>query len=124
MKVLIVDDEPLVRKSLTRALRVRNHEVFEAVDGREGFEAWLKLNPDLVLVDILMPGLTGPELLQAIRPKLCDWRGKTVLMSAYSGDRDQFQAAAQAGADLFIPKPFDDIFAVVTQLETLLGQEK
>jgi two-component system chemotaxis response regulator CheY len=45
-------------------------------------------------------------------------------MSAYSGDRDQFQAAAQAGADLFIPKPFDDIFAVVTQLETLLGQEK
>jgi DNA-binding response OmpR family regulator len=119
MKILIVDDEPLVRKSLGRAFRAKGHEVTEAVDGNEGLKFWMSSNPDLVFVDVLMPGLSGPELLREVKPKLgASWKGVVILMSAYSGEHN-VATAQQMGADLFIPKPFDDIFALVAKAEEL-----
>lgn len=113
MKVLIVDDEPLVRRSLSRALKNRNHEVAEAADGPSGLETWKSWDPDLVFLDVLMPGLTGPQVLSAIGRER---RAKVVLMSAFSGDAG---GTDMAGADLFLSKPFDDIFAVVATAEGL-----
>lgn len=119
MKILIVDDEPLVRKSLGRACMARKHEVFEAVDGNEGLARWLELSPDLVFLDVLMPGLSGPEVLQEFVKKTgARSRATVILMSAYSGEHN-LETARQLGADLFIPKPFDDIFAVVARAEGL-----
>ncbi|RYZ75810.1 MAG: response regulator [Proteobacteria bacterium] len=127
MKILIVDDEPLVRKSLGRAFRAKGHEVTEASDGSEGLSQWLKLQsdgqgPDVVFLDVLMPGLSGPELLKEIQPKLkpgpSGRNAKVVLMSAYSGEHNISTAQAM-GADVFVPKPFDDIFALVTRAEEL-----
>ena len=92
MKILIVDDEPLVRKSLGRAFKAKGHEVIEAVDGVEGLQRWNELlqaqaPPDIVLVDVLMPGLSGPELLREMRQPestsqqmLEGWRGRVILM--------------------------------------------
>ncbi len=133
MKILIVDDEPLVRKSLGRAFRAKGHEVIEAVDGAEGLKIWLDLRlkaaaPELVLLDVLMPGLSGPELLNEIRPHLREdkvaghpWKGRVILMSAYSGEHN-VTTAQQLGADLFVPKPFDDVFAFVKTAEGLCEQ--
>ncbi|MES2855225.1 MAG: response regulator [Bdellovibrionota bacterium] len=122
MNILIVDDEPLVRKSLGRAFKARGHEVAEAVDGNEGLKLWLSSSPDVVFVDVLMPGLSGPELLREVMPKLgSSWTGKVILMSAYSGEHN-VATAQQMGADLFIPKPFDDIFALVSKAEELFGR--
>lgn len=133
MKILIVDDEPLVRKSLGRAFRAKGHEVIEAVDGTEGLARWLELRsedggPDLVLLDVLMPGLSGPEVLNEIRPKLAadksagrPWKGRVILMSAYSGEHN-ITTAQQLGADLFVPKPFEDIFTLVKTAEELFGR--
>lgn len=127
MKVLIVDDEPLVRKSLVRAFRAKGHDVSEAVDGTEGFRIWKEgleagTAPDLILVDVLMPGLSGPELLKEIRPYLTAakpaWTGRVILMSAYSGEHN-VTIAQELGADLFIPKPFDDVFVLVKTAEDL-----
>ncbi len=115
MKILIVDDEPLVRKSLARACRARGHEVTEAVDGIEGQMQWSSGHPDLIFLDVLMPGLSGPELLKEMGAKRS---GRVVLMSAYSGEHN-IETAQQMGADLFIPKPFEDIFAVVKKAEEL-----
>lgn len=114
MKILIVDDEPLVRRSLGRALRSRGHEVTEAADGPSGLQAWQSGDPDLVFLDVLMPGLTGPQVLEEIGT---DRRAKVVLMSAFSGEHNVEKAENQ-GADLFLPKPFEDIFEVVR-----LGEE-
>lgn len=115
MKILIVDDEPLVRRSLGRALRSRSHEIFEAADGPSGLEAWRSADPDLVFLDVLMPGLTGPQVLEEMgKPR----RAKVILMSAFSGEHNVENAAAQ-GADLFLPKPFEDIFEVVRLAEEL-----
>jgi len=127
MKILIVDDEPLVRKSLGRAFKAKGHIVVEAVDGNEGLQRWTEMlaspatEPDIVLVDVLMPGLSGPELLHAIRPRLEGWRGRVILMSAYSGEHN-VTTAQQLGADLFVPKPFDDVFALVKTAEALVAK--
>lgn len=129
MKILIVDDEALVRKSLTRACRARGHEVIEAVDGVEGLARWMEVQPDLVFLDVLMPGMSGPEVLQAVAKENVTGpggrRARVILISAYSGEHDvdskggKDPAEQSTGADLFIPKPFDDIFAVVAKAEAL-----
>jgi CheY-like chemotaxis protein len=125
LNILIVDDEPLVRKSLGRACRVKGHEVSEAADGSEGLAKWLSMAPDLVFVDVLMPGLSGPELLAEIVKVRGTLRPtRVILISAYSGEHN-FEESGQSGAlhDLFIPKPFDDVFAVVAQAELLFADK-
>lgn len=111
MKVLVVDDEALIRRSLSRVLRSRGHEAFEAVDGLEGRARWQEHDPDLVFLDVLMPGMTGPELLEEIG---AGRRAKVILMSAFSDLEDPGR-----GADLFVAKPFEDLFAIVAQAEEL-----
>ncbi|MGZ3772825.1 MAG: response regulator [Pseudobdellovibrionaceae bacterium] len=117
MKVLIVDDESLVRRSLSRALKSRGYEVLEASNGNEGLEIWKSWQPDLVFLDVLMPGMTGPEVLKEINGHT---QAKVVLMSAFSGEHN-IQTAQQMGAHLFVPKPFEDIFAVVKMAEDLFA---
>lgn len=114
--MLIVDDETLVRRSLHRALKSKGHEVFEATNGVEGLQIWRAEKPDLVFLDVLMPGLTGPEVLKEIG----ETKAKVILMSAFSGEHNM-QTAQQMGANLFVPKPFEDIFAVVALAESLLS---
>lgn len=119
MKVLIVDDEPLVRYSLKRALEKCHHEVMEAEDGQRGLEQWRNFLPDLTYLDVLMPRMSGPDLLKAVKSS-DQPLGKVILMSAFTGEYDLDKAKA-LGADLFILKPFEDIFAIVRQGEELVG---
>lgn len=113
MKCLVIDDEPLVRRSLLRVLQVRGHQGFEAEDGPKGLAIWRELQPDLVFVDILMPGMSGPDVVSQVLPGLTI-RPFVVLMSAYSGE-DSERLAADCGANYFLAKPFEDLFAVVDE---------
>jgi DNA-binding response OmpR family regulator len=113
MKILIVDDEPLVRRSLSRAFKSHGHEVFEAEDGLLGLQAWREQKPDVVFLDVLMPKMTGPQVLVEIGAQRS---GKVILISAFSGEHNM-ETALQMGADLFIPKPFEDIFSIVSVAE-------
>lgn len=117
MRVLVVDDEDLVRRSLRRALELRGHEVVEACDGLEGLEKWRSDLPDLVYLDVLMPKLTGPAVLTRIGNQNSS---KVILMSAFAGEYDLAKVQSM-GADVFIPKPFEDIFAVVDRGEELMN---
>lgn len=120
MNVMVVDDEPLVRLSLRRALEKRGHQVSECEDGQSALEQWGAFHPQLVFLDVLMPRLSGPDLLKMLSEKTRG-QSKVVLMSAYSGQYD-LQKAKSLGADLFIAKPFDDIFSVVKTGEDLVGR--
>jgi len=115
MKILIVDDEPLVRRSLARALKSKGHDILEAEDGLQGLTIWREKRPDLVFLDVLMPKMTGPQVLAEAGPQRS---GKVILISAFSGEHNM-ETALQMGADLFIPKPFDDIFSIVTIAEDM-----
>lgn len=114
MNILIIDDEPLVRRSLSRALQSRGHQCVEAQDGLEGLEKWQNREPDLVFLDVLMPGLNGPQVLEKKGP----FKAKVILMSAYSGEHN-LETALDLGASLFLAKPFEDIFEVVRLAEDL-----
>lgn len=118
MKVLIVDDEPLIRRSLERAFQKRGHEVRLAVDAFEGFDIWQQFDPDVCMVDVIMPKMTGPELVQKIGPRR---RAKVVLMTAFSGASD---VLVQIQFDLFLRKPFEDIMSLIRQVEELVCVEK
>lgn len=116
MKFLIIDDEALVRRSLARALRSKGHEVIEAIDGLDGLAKWNSEDPDFVFLDVLMPGLTGPQVLERVGDQR---RAKVLMMSAYLGDED-VEKNARGAADAFLSKPFDDIFEVVAHAEGML----
>lgn len=117
MKVLIIDDEELVRKSLSRAFRSRNHEVVEAAGGVEGQSLWESEKPDLIFIDVLMPDINGPKVIENMQGRTSS---RIILMSAYTGGYD-LNKAKSLGADLFIPKPFENIFDTIKVAEDLIG---
>jgi len=122
MKALIIDDEPLIRRSLARALSSRGHEILESSDGISGLELWTKALPDLAFVDVLMPGLTGPQLIQAL-PKEVREKTKIIMMSAYTGSEGTSPKLSD-GVEMFLSKPFEDIFSIVTAAEELMKNGK
>jgi CheY-like chemotaxis protein len=112
MKTLIIDDEFLIRKSIGRILVKRGHEVFEAENGNEALDIWREVKPDLVLLDFMMPGRNGLEVLREIEPHL---KKCVIVMSAYVGQNDH-KDFIQLGASHFFSKPFDDIFKFIDEV--------
>lgn len=112
MKILIVEDEALVRRSLEKVFLREGFNVVTAVDGLDGLEKWNSFCPDVILLDVLMPGLTGPQLLQKVNNPLA----KVILMSAYAGDYD-LKGLRHLGVIDFISKPFGDVFEIVERVK-------
>jgi CheY-like chemotaxis protein len=113
MKILIVDDEPIVRRALDRALSRAGHTIITAEEGVSGLEMWNSANPDVVLLDVLMPGLTGPQVLQ----KKEQWECCVIMMSAYTGE-EALDFQTKFPIQLFLSKPFENIFDIVKTIET------
>jgi CheY-like chemotaxis protein len=116
---MVVDDESLVRLALKRALEKQGHVVEEAEDGQQALERWNEFKPELVFLDVLMPRLSGPDLLKQITPGI-KANTKVILMSAFTGDYN-LEKAKSLGADLFINKTLASVFEVVRTGEALLG---
>ncbi len=115
MKVLIIEDDKIIRHALNRVFTARGHEVFLAKDGKEGVDTWQKQKPHLVLLDVIMPHLTGVQILE-MREDLPE--AKVVVMSAYTGDQYNFKTLKNL-SDLIISKPFGDIFQLIQKLESM-----
>ena len=112
MRVLIVDDEWLIRESLNRVAQARGHETRVENSGKKGLKAWREFQPHLVFLDVLMPELDGPSVLQLNGKKNNE---KVVLMSAHR----VFSSIPHKGVDLFVSKPFQDIMQIFCQAENL-----
>jgi len=105
MRVLVVDDDPDVRKLCGLNLTWDGHEIIEAAGGEEGLELISSEAPDVVLLDVMMPNVDGIEALRRIRESEHTVDLPVVLISARVGIEDQIQGWA-AGADGYIMKPF------------------
>jgi two-component system response regulator HydG len=103
IRVLVVDDEPALRKSLARILTSRGCEVLTADDGQAAVESLEQVQPDVILSDLLMPRMTGLELLEQVKKRWPEI--EVVLMTAYA-DVDTAVAAVKGGAYDFLTKPF------------------
>ena len=112
--ILICDDEASLRE-LVRAILDGDYRFAEAADGVEALELVHELRPDLVLADVMMPRLSGLELLAEVRkdPELQEL--PIIVVTAFAGER---VAALEAGADGFLAKPFDpdELTATVEEL--------
>ncbi len=107
--ILLIDDDPVVRKALTAVLKRRGHLVMTASNAAEGLQFVEDSAVDLVLSDIQMPGMTGLELL----PRIKRVRPETeVIMMTGFGTVERAVEALKQGAYDFLTKPFDDIEAV------------
>ncbi|HEY8041099.1 MAG TPA: sigma 54-interacting transcriptional regulator, partial [Polyangiaceae bacterium] len=107
--VLVIDDEPALRRSLARVLETRGMRVGVAEDGVRGLEYVQRTPPDVALVDMMMPGIGGLEVLARI--KAMGAPCEVVLMTAFA-DVDSAVAAMKAGAYHFLTKPFHSNDAV------------
>jgi two-component system cell cycle sensor histidine kinase/response regulator CckA len=101
--VLVVEDEEMVRNSIAEALRHEGFRVHASGSSQEACEAAIKIKPCLVIADVVMAGMKGPELIGRLRmhnPTI-----QTILISGY-GDEEQVRLATESDASLFISKPF------------------
>ena len=103
-KVLIVDDSALTRRSLRQILETAGCEVLEAESGLEALERYFLDKPDVVMLDLVMRGMYGLDVLHKIRE--LDPRARIIVVSADIQTSSQ-DLAGEAGAAGFINKPFD-----------------
>jgi two-component system response regulator MprA len=115
MKVLVVDDERAVRDSLRRALELEGYDVDLAVDGADGLARIAEGQPDVVILDVLMPELDGLEVSRRVRGS---GNRVPVLMLTARDEVDDRVAGLDAGADDYVTKPFalDELLARVRAL--------
>ena len=117
-RILIVDDNPDAVAVLAISLKRAGHQTFHANDGRTALDLARKHQPDIVFLDIGLPGMNGYEVARAIRsdPSLSQVRIIAVTGSGQEHDRD---AAREAGIDQYLVKPIDLAF-----VESLLGKSR
>lgn len=113
-KVLVVDDEPNIVLSLEFLLRQAGFEVEVARDGPAALAAVENFQPALVLLDVMLPGLDGYEVLQALRGRREKEGLKVILLTARGREADRLKGL-DLGADLYFTKPFStrDLVAAV-----------
>ncbi|MDE3840342.1 two-component system response regulator [Bacillus methanolicus] len=111
-KVLIVDDQFGIRILLNEVLQKEGYDTYQAANGVHALEIVTKYSPDLVLLDMKIPGMDGIEILKRI--KVIDPDIRVIIMTAY-GELDMIQEAKELGALTHFAKPFDidDIRAAV-----------
>jgi DNA-binding response OmpR family regulator len=101
-RVLVVDDEPQIRRALSVNLRARGYEVDTAASGEEALRQAAAQVPDLVVLDLGLPGIDGVEVIRGLR----GWTSvPIVVLSVRDQERDKV-AALDAGADDYVTKPF------------------
>lgn len=108
-RILVVDDEPAIRRALAANLKARKYDVDLAASGEDALTLAAARHPDLVLLDLGLPGIGGIEVIHGLR----GWSSvPIVILSARETERDKV-AALDAGADDYVTKPFgmDELFA-------------
>lgn len=101
-RVLVVDDEPQIRRALDSILGVRGYEVTTVESGEDALSALKSSTPDLLILDLSLPGMSGLEVCRAVRARS---QVPILVLSVRDSDRDKV-AALDLGADDYLTKPF------------------
>ena len=101
-RILVIDDEEQIRRALKSILSVRHYDVILASNGEEGLDLAIDHSPDLVILDLSMPDMSGLEVCKYLR----EWyNGPILVLSVRSSDADKI-SALDLGADDYLTKPF------------------
>lgn len=103
-RVLIVEDDRHIAEGLQLNLEIQGYDVIIAEDGNSGLQQWKEWQPHLIVLDIMLPGIDGLQVLRSIR--LEDERLPVLILSAKATDEDKIEGLAQ-GVDDYLTKPFN-----------------
>ena len=114
-KILVIEDQPQMRKKLVSILEMENFSPLEAADGRAGLALARAHLPDLILCDVMMPELDGHEVLRQLRGDAATAAIPFIFLTA-RGDRTELRAGMNLGADDYLTKPVavDDLLAAIS----------
>lgn len=114
MRILIADDDPQMLRALRITLTARGYDVETAADGKSALDTAIRTRPDIVVIDLGMPGLTGIEVIEALR----GWTQIPILVVSGRSESWDKVEALDAGADDYVTKPFsaDELLARVRAL--------
>jgi two-component system, OmpR family, alkaline phosphatase synthesis response regulator PhoP len=101
-KILVVDDEPSITKLVSAYLKPEGYEVYTAADGNAGLKAARTFKPDLIILDVMLPGLDGIELLSRLRRESDVY---VIMLTARTEEMDKI-VGLSVGADDYVTKPF------------------
>jgi len=102
-RILIIEDEPALLRGLKDTFQSLGYDVLVAQDGQAGLEAALGRNPDLILLDIMLPRVNGYEICRAVRERRLEM---PILMLTAKGQEEDIVLGLNLGADDYIAKPF------------------
>ena len=117
-KILVIEDEPEMRRNITALLRYHDYEPVAAENGRQGIELARRENPDLILCDVMMPELDGYGVIQALQSEPSLARIPFIYLTA-KGEKHDLRSGMNLGADDYLTKPVanaDLICAIETRL--------
>ena len=104
-KILIAEDERDIRDLVAFTLRFAGHEVFTAANGEEAVDLAPKVNPDLILMDVRMPRMTGNEACKVMKASP-DMKDIPVVFLSAKGQESEIQQGLDVGAEAYLLKPF------------------
>ncbi len=106
--VLVVDDDPVIQRLLRINFEMEGYEVLVAGDGPAGLDQVRAACPDVVVIDVMMPGMDGLDLTAAIKADPATSHLPVLLLSAKAQDAD-IRAGEASGADAYVTKPFEPL---------------
>ncbi|MGE3311721.1 MAG: response regulator [Limisphaerales bacterium] len=113
-RVVVIEDEPEMRRNIVRLLKLEGYDPAEAPTGEAGIDLVRERRPDLVICDVMMPGIDGHEVLRTLRadPQL---RSVPLIFLTARADKTDRRGGMNLGADDYITKPFsnDDLLAAI-----------
>lgn len=115
--ILVVDDSPTERRLMISALEGQGYDIVTANDGEEALEMATSVNPNIILLDIILPKKNGFQVCRQLKTSPATKHIKIILISSKTQDSDRFWGLKQ-GADEYINKPFEnsELLASVTRL--------
>ena len=134
-KVLLVEDDTILRESTAELLELSNYEVFTAPNGKRGVQLALEQTPDVVVCDIMMPEMDGYAVLQALSKNEATRTIPFIFLSAKT-ERKDVRKGMELGADDYVTKPFEEAeligaiesriakMAILRDLDQEVGSEK
>ncbi|WP_243742663.1 response regulator transcription factor [Actinorugispora endophytica] len=116
-RVLVVDDDEVIRQLIALNLRLEGFEVHTAVDGRDCLERVGEVGPDVITLDVMMPRLDGWVTATRLKEDAATRKVRVVLITARAQDAD-LRRGADIGVDAFVTKPFDpaELISIVKNL--------
>ena len=117
-KIVLVEDSKVLATALIGALKIDGIETHWAANGVEGVTLAKRERPDLILLDLMLPKLSGFDVCKMLKTDNATWRIPIVIMSTLT-DPESRDRATEAGAAYFIPKPYD-LPATLTEIKKIL----